>query len=235
MSNFQPQQKPPYRGLILAANILGGFLLFAFLVVAVVTSVKHRLNKTLYSLQEEMSDQLRDISMADSLTTVDALPSDPNESTYDQLRNNIPDTAGNRQELFAALVTLNEESDRMCDYLQLLHDNFSDTVNRVHGFTGAVSKKYFIHTGRAAQLKEELYNYRNTVLETMQHINGSTYDLKSSLPMDDTPVTGYTTGWDDSNFYGSTNDAMYYLEKLKEEVRNFEGAALNQVPYTHGH
>ena len=234
MSNFQPQQKPPYRGLILAANILGGFLLFAFLVVAVVTSVKHQLNKALYALQDEVHDQL-DIAVADSVTSVSAFPSDPNERTYDQLRNNIPDTAGNRQELFAALPTLNEESDRMYNYLQLLHDNFNDTVNSVYGSTGAVSTEYFIHTGRAAQLKDELYKYRNTVLETMQHINGSTYDLKSSLPMDDTPVTGYTTGWDDSNFYGSTNDAMYYLEKLKEEVRNFEGAALNQVPYTHGH
>jgi hypothetical protein len=231
----QPQQPSPapFRGLILAAQIITGVIIVCIIVTMAWTA---RL------VGQHKMQEMQEVLTTDATVNQSAPPpaytneeadfqDEVNSQAYSDIRENI-ETLPNKNELFNTLMILNEESDKLYAQIELVRKEFSDTLPNA---TGAIetefTQKFFMTTGRAAALKKSMSAYRESIISQLKYAGSENADdLREEMPMDDEKAASDVSKWDESKFTGPCVDAYTYLEELEIQVRTFEGAALSFIP-----
>lgn len=248
--NEQPEQ-PKFRGLILAANIISFFLLFAVIITFFATVIRSKVHRRQNSFTDQFQSMIDSTRIADSVSTALAQTADSimnmqatdnsaaeiqnalNEIEYQSIRPEVANDK-NGQQILSFLDILKSESDRMAGTLEEQHSRFTTYLEGLpYDQRSNAAYDYFVTQGHASTLLQQLRMYRATVISGLQPIDVINPDeLRKSLPLDDTQVSGYVTGWDESRLSGNEDVAASYLYELETTVRNFEGAVLNKIPRT---
>ncbi len=230
----RPSAEKRFRGLIISAQVLSILVFIGIVLVLGWTAQQKgkRFSEDLERMQSmEMDVVAPDIDPVSDDFDIDAQKSS-NHIQYALIKVNTPDTTANRYDLISTLEYLRSASDDMCSSIRELRTGFNDTLYYAAD-DYETSESYFIRTGRAKELKTQLYVYRENIVSRMSEISPSSESgLRDAMPLDDTPASDYVTAWDEDEFSYSPSAVKQYLHDLELQVRTFESTAQNKFPQT---
>lgn len=154
-----------------------------------------------------------------------------NEAKYEELMSLLGDDSASmiyRLEL----DSLRARSQHIIDRFNLYRDGFRDTVALVDPmpFDQKISNRYFISTGRARGLKNEILQYRENTLATLNdtaYARSYRYMLMLDEMKSTVPVLGKMLGWENLYFNQPHQNVRLNISQLKRQVRSFEEAILS--------
>lgn len=231
----RPSAEKRFRGLIIAAQVFS-ILVFIGVILTLGWTARQKAKR----MAEDMEEMMHGMEEEMPTTAIDPGSDDydisaqeaSNDMQYELIELNTPDTTSNRNEVIRALGYLRAQSDDMCSMIRELKSGFADTLYYAAD-NYETSENYFVRSGRAGELRSQLFEYRENIIMRIGEITTfNPNSLREAMPLDDTPSSDYVIAWDVDEFSYSPTSVNAYLRDLEMQVRTFESTAQNKFPQT---